>query len=98
MERNKLIEIARSCGKGDCHPDCPYRIPEGKDIVDPLFCMEDLMTAVTGQFEKAMADIEYAKSCYTCLHNGKSYKEPPCSLCTPLEFDEWQWKGDSDDI
>ena len=44
MEVNKLIEIAKRCGTGVCHPDCEYH---------KEFCMESMMTELASRLEKA---------------------------------------------
>lgn len=93
MKANKLIEIAIACEDGNCHDDCPfrYRLFNYENIND----CQDLIVALANKLEKATADI--TRNCHTCIHNGKTNRELPCSLCEPFKYNKWQWRGDSND-
>ena len=89
MENKELIEIARNCYAGvhcDYEYDCPF--------YDSNECRQELNKQLADKLEMAIADI--AKNCNTCMHRGKSYKEPPCSICKPLEHTKWEWRGDAE--
>lgn len=94
MTRKELIEIAKNCGAGDCHPACPYK--EGEwDLESVMYCMEDLISALADKLEMALADVPH--NCGTCLHAGKKLRDIPCSVCLTGDYQkEWQWKGDAE--
>ena len=52
MKRTELIEIAKNCGTGDCHPACPYKQDEW-DIDSVMYCMEDLIKELADELEKS---------------------------------------------
>lgn len=51
MNRKELIEIAKNCGAGDCHPACPYKQDEWA-LDSVMYCMEDLIKALAEELEK----------------------------------------------
>ena len=88
MEIEKLIKIAKSCGNGSCDTKCKHFSRDGSSC--RLFLIKDLAE----RLEKATSDI--GKNCGTCKYYAKYHREPPCSICEPLKFDKWEWRGDAE--
>ena len=91
MKTEKLIEIAKKCGIGTCHKECPYKCENAFDGI--VFCMEDLIKELTNKLEMAVSDIN--KNCGNCMYKSSDYRQLPCSVCEALEFSKWEWQGDA---
>ena len=61
MNTKELIEIAKQCGTGVCHFDCPYH---------KEFCMESLMTELASRLEKRIPKKVYSGCCPVCGRDG----------------------------
>lgn len=65
MKNKELIEIAKSCCAGDCHPACPYKQKDWS-LDSVMYCMEDLTKALADALEKATNKI--------AVGNGENYE------------------------
>lgn len=89
MTTEKLIEIAKICGKGGCNIiDCPYRddgVPE---------CLTKLLKDVTYRLGKAYIELKDQGYCSTCKYSnicsGDGDADTGCN-----GSDKWEWAGDS---
>jgi hypothetical protein len=88
MKADELIKIAHKCGERstDCERDCP--------LYEDCDCTVGLVKDLANLLTMALEDVPH--NCGTCMHNGTKIRELPCSVCKPLDFNKWEWRGDAE--
>ena len=64
MKTSKLIEIAKTCGFGECEENCPFSKGH-RTAIDVITCSQELIAELARELEKATNTIP--------VGNGKDY-------------------------